>query len=159
MPGVPENTKDPAGGERGPRINQPFHHIDTFPPLSLTPSPSSSASKYMSSRNKSSFFDGQDTRGGVTHGHAVERRCLLALFSADDHESEFDEKVYGDRPYVQLYSTDTLYCCNKASLGRRWCIESRLSYGALASAVFYRETVHLRPVLSVMYQRTDDELL
>ena len=130
MPGVPENTMDPAGGECGP-YQPALHHIDTFkfPPLSLTPFPSSSANRYKSSRNNSSFFDGQDRRGDATHGHTVvEKRCLLALFSADDHESEFDEKVYGDRPYVQLYSTDTLYCCNKASLGRRWCIESRLNY-------------------------------
>lgn len=54
-------------------------------------------------------MDRQDTHGGATDGlggEEVER--LLALFSVDDHESEFDEKVYGDRFYVQLYSTDTV---------------------------------------------------
>ena len=42
----PENTEDPAGGERRPRIDQTFCHIGTFfTPLSRSPSPSSSAGR------------------------------------------------------------------------------------------------------------------
>jgi len=95
----PEETKDPA--ERGPRISLTFRHIGTFliPPSS--PSPAGQGQERERSQLQQFIF-GQGATGKtraearpVVHG-GEEAERLLAAFSAENHQSEFDwEREYG----------------------------------------------------------------
>ena len=75
----------------------------------------------------------------MAHG-GKEVEPLLASFSAarcvDDHESEIDEKATEIGFMCSFITPTPSYWYNRAFLGRRWCVQSRL--GTLASAVFYQ---------------------
>ena len=69
----PENTEDPAGGERRPRIDQTFRHIDTFvTSLSRSPSPLSSAGRLQEQQKQQLIFgQGATAKIGAEAAHGT----------------------------------------------------------------------------------------
>jgi hypothetical protein len=104
----PEYTKDPA--EVGPRISLTFRHIGTFLTPLTPPSPSSPAGQAQAQQ----LIFGQGATGKtraearpVVHGGEDAER-LLAAFSAENQQSEFDwEKAYGEGFDVLHFTTGT----------------------------------------------------